>query len=66
MFAEMGVAPDVEFIDLPAALRGKYQYYTYGSIEKLRSAGYTTPSTRLEDGLRLYVRNHLETADGYQ
>jgi ADP-L-glycero-D-manno-heptose 6-epimerase len=66
MFAEMGVAPDVEFIDLPAALRGKYQYYTCGSIEKLRSAGYATPSTRLEDGLRLYVRNHLETADRYQ
>jgi ADP-L-glycero-D-manno-heptose 6-epimerase len=62
----MGVAPDVEFIDLPAALRGKYQYYTCGSIEKLRSAGYATPSTRLEDGLRLYVRNHLETADRYQ
>ena len=66
MFAEMGVAPNVEFIDLPAALRGKYQYYTCGSIEKLRSAGYATPSTRLEEGLRLYVRNHLETADRYQ
>ena len=66
MFAEMGVAPDVEFIDLPAALRGKYQYYTCGSIDKLRSAGYAPPSTRLEDGLRLYVRNHLETADRYQ
>ena len=66
MFAEMGVAPNVEFIDLPAALRGKYQYYTCGSIDKLRSAGYAPPSTRLEDGLRLYVRNYLETADGYQ
>ena len=62
IFAEMGVAPNVEFIDLPAALRCKYQYYTCGSIEKLRSAGYTLPSTRLEDGLRLYVRNYLETS----
>ena len=33
----------VEFIDLPAALRGKYQYYTCGSIDKLRSAGYARP-----------------------
>ena len=66
MFAEMGVAPSVEFIDLPAALSGKYQYYTCGSIDKLRSAGYASPSTRLEDGLRLYLRNYLETVDRYQ
>jgi len=62
----MRVAPNVEFIDLPAALRGKYQYYTCGSIKKLRSAGYAQPLTRLEDGLRLYVRSYLETADAYQ
>ena len=66
MFAEMGVAPNVEFIDLPAALRGKYQYYTCGRIDKLRSAGYPPPSTHLEDGLRLYLRNYLETADRYR
>jgi ADP-L-glycero-D-manno-heptose 6-epimerase len=66
MFAEMGVEPKVDFIDLPAALSDKYQYYTCGSIDKLRSAGYAPPSTRLEDGLRLYVRNYLETSDAYQ
>ena len=66
MFAEMGVALQVDFIELPAALKSKYQYYTCGSIDKLRSAGYTGPSTRLEDGLSLYVRKYLESADGYQ
>jgi ADP-L-glycero-D-manno-heptose 6-epimerase len=66
MFAEMGVAPDVEFIDFPAALRGKYQYFTCGAIDKLRLAGYAPPSTRLEHGLRLYVKNYLQTADSYQ
>ncbi len=66
VFAEMDAVPNVEFIDLPAELRGKYQYYTCGSIDKLRSAGYAQPSTSLEDGLKLYVGNYLETADGYQ
>ena len=66
MFGEMGVTPNVEFIELPAELRGKYQYYTCGSIEKLRMAGYAPPSTRLEDGLSLYVRNYLEPADKYR
>ena len=66
MFAEMGVAPNVELIDLPAALPGKYQYYTRGSIDKLRLAGYASPLTPLEKRLRLYVRNYLETRDGYR
>jgi ADP-L-glycero-D-manno-heptose 6-epimerase len=66
IFAEMGVAPDVEFIDLPAALQGKYQYFTCGPIDKLRLAGYAPPSIRLEDGLRLYVKNYLQTADSHQ
>jgi hypothetical protein len=29
-------------------------------------AGYAPPSTRLEHGLRLYVKNYLQTADSYQ
>jgi ADP-L-glycero-D-manno-heptose 6-epimerase len=66
MFAEMGVPTNVEFIDLPAELKGKYQYYTCGSLDKLRRAGYATPSIPLEDGLRLYVKNYLETPDAYQ
>ena len=65
MFAEMGVEPNVEFIDPPANLRGKYQYYTCASMEKLRAAGFARPATSLEDGLRLYVRDFLETADAY-
>ena len=66
IFAEMGVAPRIDFIELPAALKSKYQYYTCGSIDKLRSAGYTGPSTSLEHGLSLYVKKYLESADGYQ
>ena len=66
MFAEMGVAPNVELIDLPAALPGKYQYYTRGRIDKLRLAGYASPLTPLEKRLRLYVRSYLETGDGYR
>jgi ADP-L-glycero-D-manno-heptose 6-epimerase len=66
MFAEMGVAANVEFIDLPAELKGKYQYYTCGSLDKLRRAGYATRSIPLEEGLRGYIKNYLETTDAYQ
>lgn len=66
IFKEMGTESDVEFIDLPANLSGKYQYYTCANLEKLRAAGFTASLTSLEDGLRTYVRDYLESADPYR
>ena len=31
----------VEFIDMPAELRDKYQYFTEAGMSRLRAAGYT-------------------------
>ena len=56
VFHAMGVEAKVEFIDLPAELKGKYQYRTQAETAKLRSAGYTRAFTRLEDGVGEYVR----------
>jgi ADP-L-glycero-D-manno-heptose 6-epimerase len=65
-FREMEREPRIEFIDLPANLRGKYQYYTRASMEKLRAAGFAKPLTSLEDGLRLYIRDYLEAEDRFR
>ncbi len=66
IFRELGLDPKIDFIDLPDALKGKYQYYTRASLDKLRAAGYAKPTTSLEDGLQLYVQNYLEFADPYR
>lgn len=66
MFDEMGRAPAIEFMDLPETLKGKYQYYTCASLEKLRAAGYVKPMTSLEAGLHFYVRDYLETDDPHR
>lgn len=66
MFAELGVEPNVEFVDLPATLRGKYQYFTCANVDKLRAAHFEQPLTSLEDGLRMYIRDYLETSDAYR
>ena len=42
-------------------LRGKYQYRTVATIDKLRTAGYAQPITALEDAVRDYVRTYLVT-----
>jgi ADP-L-glycero-D-manno-heptose 6-epimerase len=59
VFAAMGQTPNIKFIEMPQALRGKYQYYTQAEITKLRKAGYLRPFTTLEDAVADYVRSYL-------
>ncbi|MBL0316782.1 MAG: ADP-glyceromanno-heptose 6-epimerase [Flavobacteriales bacterium] len=58
-FRSMGRDPHVEFIDTPADIRDKYQYFTEADMTKLISIGYDKPFTSLEDGIDDYVKNYL-------
>jgi ADP-L-glycero-D-manno-heptose 6-epimerase len=49
----------IEFIEMPAVLQGKYQYFTKADISKLRATGYDRPMTPLSEAVRDYVQNHL-------
>ena len=55
----------VEFIDMPAILRGQYQSFTEASPAKLRAAGYSGQFTPLELGIRRYVQDYLAQPDRY-
>jgi ADP-L-glycero-D-manno-heptose 6-epimerase len=59
VFSALGRPPRIEFIEMPEALRGRYQYATEASIDRLRGSGYDRPITRLEDGIADYVRGYL-------
>ncbi|MGB9712525.1 MAG: ADP-glyceromanno-heptose 6-epimerase [Dissulfurimicrobium sp.] len=50
---------NIEYIDLPEHLAGKYQYFTEARLEKIKRAGYSNPITTLEDGVTDYVKNYL-------
>ena len=65
VFSAMGLAPRIDYIDMPASIRNQYQYFTEARMEKLRAAGYTAPFTTLEDAVRDYVANYLHTPDPY-
>ena len=60
VFAALGQPCRIEYIDMPEALRGKYQYHTQAEVSKLRSAGYQAAFTELEDGVGDYVRQLAE------
>lgn len=58
-FAAMDLKPNIEFIDMPADIRDKYQYFTEADMQKLHRAGYPYPFYSLEAGVDDYVRNYL-------
>jgi ADP-L-glycero-D-manno-heptose 6-epimerase len=59
-FAALNLTPQIEWIDIPADIRDKYQYFTEADMGKLRSIGYNKPFTALEDGVKDYVQQYLE------
>lgn len=56
---------DVEFIDMPPALRGQYQSFTQADMSRLRAAGYERQFTTLEAGITRYVQGHLLPGEPY-
>ena len=61
IFEELGLPVKVDFIDLPAPLRGKYQYYTCADTTRLQATGWGGPTYTLGSAVRDYVRNLLLT-----
>jgi len=66
MFKAMGRAPNIEYIDMPEAIRSQYQYFTQAQMENLRRAGYNSDFTLLEDAVTNYVTQFLDRADRYR
>jgi len=59
VFAALERKPNIQFIEMPEAIRDKYQYFTEANLGRLRAAGYTAPVTLLEIAVTDYVRNYL-------
>lgn len=59
IFRALRVPERIEFVDMPEQLRGKYQYSTCASIERLRASGYERPIAPLADAVTDYVTAYL-------
>lgn len=58
-FHALDLEPNIEYIDMPEKLRGKYQYYTKAEMSKLYDAGYPFEFMDVENGVHDYVQSHL-------
>ena len=63
VFAALDMAPRIDFVDTPAEIRDRYQYFTEASMGRLREAGYQGQFTSLEEGVRRYVQDYLVNDD---
>ena len=59
IFLALELPESIEFVEMPAQLRGKYQYYTCARMARLRATGYDRPITPLADAVTDYVTNYL-------
>jgi ADP-L-glycero-D-manno-heptose 6-epimerase len=65
-FSALGTAPNIEYVDMPEAIRGSYQYFTQSNVDRLRRAGYNGGFTALEDAVGTYVKGFLDRADRFR
>jgi ADP-L-glycero-D-manno-heptose 6-epimerase len=61
VFKNMNLPEQIEWVDTPADIRDKYQYFTEADIAKLRKAGYKNPFLTLEAGVETYIKQLAST-----
>jgi ADP-L-glycero-D-manno-heptose 6-epimerase len=66
MFKALRQSANIEYVDMPAAIRGQYQYFTEARIERLRRAGYNAGFTPIEVAVEQYVTGYLDRDDRYR
>ncbi len=59
-FAAMKSPMKICWIEIPEALRARYQYFTEATMAKLFKAGLSKPQWPIEAGVTDYVENYLE------
>jgi ADP-L-glycero-D-manno-heptose 6-epimerase len=59
VFAALGKPPKIEYIPMPDALVGQYQYFTEAKMDRLRAAGCPVEFGSLEGSVSDYVRGYL-------
>ena len=65
LFSALELEPAVDYVPMPEALQGRYQEYTRADTSRLERLACPVCFRALEEGVREYVQNYLETPDPY-
>lgn len=59
IFRALEKPKNVEFIDMPDSIRGRYQYHTQADLSLIRATGYAAETTPLAEAVADYVRTYM-------
>jgi ADP-L-glycero-D-manno-heptose 6-epimerase len=65
VFSAMDRPTDIEYIEMPEAIREQYQYFTEAKMDKLHTSGCPAQFRPLEEAVADYVQGYLRQADPY-
>ena len=65
-YAALGTVANIQYVDMPEAIRGSYQYFTEGDVGRLQRAGYNGGFTALEEAVGIYVKGFLDRVDRFR
>src|SRR6201991_4448887 len=65
-YAALGSKSNIEYVDMPEAIRGSYQYFTQSDVDRLQRAGYNGGFTTLGDAGGAYVKGFLDRPDRFR
>ena len=65
-YTALGTKPDLQYVDMPPAIRDSYQYFTQAEVDQLQRAGYNGGFTSLENAVTVYVKDYLDSADRFR
>ncbi len=65
-FKAMDKKENIEYIEMPEHLKNQYQYYTQAEMNKLKTALPDFKFHSLEEGVRDYVKNYLDTDNRFE
>ncbi len=65
VFNAVGKEQQIEYIDMPESIRGKYQYFTQADIKKIYRLDYDKKMFTLEEAVSDYIKSNLMTDEIY-
>ena len=65
LFAAMGKTPQIDYVDMPEKLKGKYQNFTQADMSWMQEKQCPLAFASLEQGVADYVSNYLSQEDPY-
>jgi ADP-L-glycero-D-manno-heptose 6-epimerase len=65
-YAALGAHPNIQYIEMPEAIRSSYQYFTQSVVDRLQRAGYNGGFRPLEQTVETYIKDFLDRADRFR